>query len=82
MPKKRGGHFPPRRAQKVLGRWDLVRRCNDSSSSNTAIVDCSHIAHLLHGYSSVMCMPSEERLNFNPPVCECSLITTPFSFLR
>src|SRR5208337_2057288 len=36
LPKKRGGHFPPRKTHKVLGRWDLVRRRNDSSSSNPA----------------------------------------------
>ena len=33
------------------------------------------------GYTSVTCIPSADRLNRNPPVCECSLITTPFSFL-
>ena len=33
------------------------------------------------GYTSVMCMPLADRLNRNPPVCECSLTTTPFSFL-
>jgi hypothetical protein len=36
----------------------------------------------IHGYWSVMRIPLADRLNRNPPVCECSLITTPFSFLR
>jgi hypothetical protein len=40
------------------------------------------IARPFYGCWRAMCIPLADRLNRNPPVCECSLITTPFSFLR
>jgi hypothetical protein len=33
------------------------------------------------GYWSAMCIPLADRLKRTPPVCECNLTTTPFSFL-
>jgi hypothetical protein len=39
-------------------------------------------AQLPWGYLSVMFIPLADRLNFNPPDCECTLMTTPLSFLR
>ena len=45
-------------------------------------IDCFHIAQLIYGYWSVIFIPLADRLNFNPPDCDCTLITTPFSFLR
>jgi len=44
--------------------------------------DYSHIAQLIYGYWSVIFIPLAARLNLNPPDCECTLMTTPFSFLR
>ena len=45
-------------------------------------LDCSHITQLIYGYWSVIFIPLADRLNFNPPDCEFTLMTTPFSFLR
>src|SRR5271155_5688728 len=37
---------------------------------------------LFYDFWSVIFIPSADRLNRSPWVCECSLITTPLSFLR
>ena len=39
-------------------------------------------AHVIYDCWSVMCIPLADRLNRSPPVWECSLMTTPLSFLR
>jgi hypothetical protein len=39
-------------------------------------------ARVIYGCWSVMFIPLADRLNRSPPVWECSLMTTPFLFLR
>lgn len=41
-----------------------------------------NIARFFYVCWRVICIPLADRLNRSPPVCECSLITTPLSFLR
>jgi hypothetical protein len=53
-----------------------------SEHGNAARFCSCRIVRLFYGCWSVMCIPLADRLNLSPPVCECSLITTPFSFLR
>lgn len=50
-------------------------RCCDSTTSRMD-------RPFLYACWRVMRIPLADRLNRSPPVCECSLMTTPFSFLR
>ena len=66
----------PRRSIKERGGRVPPRKAQEG------VLDRLGPCSLSHGYLSVICIPLADRLNRNPPVCECSLITTPFSFLR
>ena len=43
---------------------------------------CASLSRVLYDCCSVRCIPLVDRLNRSPPVWECSLMTTPFWFLR
>jgi len=62
--------------------WRCARRISDVRPCAKPLAPRPYDLSLLYDFWSVICMPLADRLNRNPSVCECSLITTPLSFLR
>ena len=86
--KERGGHVPPRKVQEggsagLLGPYSWLHVGTKVQSARAKAGGALNASvHSLYDDWSVTFIPLADRLNRNPPVCECSLMTTPFSFLR
>ena len=67
-------------------------RCTNTRNTALRTMQLSSITAIARRYRlfahrpwltwGVIFIPLADRLNFNPPDCECTLMTTPFSFLR